>query len=169
VNESTAAGGTSLTLRADVAHESEVTHCVQQGLPDPKQNTWVRDRPDHYPHSALGSNPLIEPATRLNHLYCETGDHPDAETACGATGLAVAQRADLFVADGNLNRILCLTSLSEVLSWRVFSRRAFCTGPSSLSLSSLVVRGEDQETLSDRCASIAASLRRIGLPLERYL
>jgi hypothetical protein len=31
----------------------------------------------------------------------------------------------------------------------------------------LVVPAEDLETLSDRCASLEASLRRIGLPLER--
>ena len=31
----------------------------------------------------------------------------------------------------------------------------------------LVVPAEDMETLSDRCASLEASLRRIGLPLER--
>jgi hypothetical protein len=31
----------------------------------------------------------------------------------------------------------------------------------------LVIPGEDLETLSDRCASLEASLRRIGLPMER--
>jgi hypothetical protein len=31
----------------------------------------------------------------------------------------------------------------------------------------LVVPGEDLETLGDRCASLEASLRRIGLPMER--
>ena len=30
-----------------------------------------------------------------------------------------------------------------------------------------MVPGEDLETLSDRCASLEASLRRIGLPMER--
>jgi hypothetical protein len=32
----------------------------------------------------------------------------------------------------------------------------------------LVVPAEDLETLSDRCASLEASLRRIGLPMERF-
>jgi hypothetical protein len=40
-------------------------------------------------------------------------------------------------------------------------------GVAGLTAREVVVRAEDLEMLSDRCAALEASLRRIGLPMER--